>query len=155
MVLKFVSGLAVSPGELHNYHTTVLPPTAELRNLRTMTLPRRALLCATLLPLAARAAEPGDTLLCPLAEPPDVLVPGVSDSIGTRLVGSNLYRGLTRLTSDGTPAPDLAEWTVAPDGLRIQFHLPARPALARQHTHHCRRRRVLPQPAASRPQPAA
>ena len=88
-----------------------------------MTLPRRALLLATLLPFAARAAESSNILLCPLAEPPDVLVPGVGDSIGTRLVGSNLYRGLTRLTSDGTPTPDLAEWTVTPDGLRTQFHL--------------------------------
>ena len=88
-----------------------------------MTLPRRTLLFGAVLPLAARAAESGDTLLCPLAEPPDVLVPGVSDSIGTRLIGSNLYRGLTRLTADGTPTPDLAGWTVSPDRLRLQFHL--------------------------------
>ncbi len=88
-----------------------------------MPLLRRTLLLGSLLSSAAAKPMDGDTLLCPLAEAPPVLVPGVGDSIGTRLVGSNLYRGLTRLGADGIPAPDLATWTVSPDGLRIQFQL--------------------------------
>ncbi len=90
-----------------------------------MRMPRRALLAAALLPLTARANEPppGATLLCLLEAPPASLVPGTSDSLGTRLVGSNLYRGLTRLDADGTAQPDLATWTMTPDRLRYQFQL--------------------------------
>ena len=90
-----------------------------------MTLPRRALILGSLLPWAARAAEPetGAMLLCPLAAAPDVLVPGLGDGLGTLLVGSNLYRGLTRLDADGNAVPDLATWSVSPDRLRYRFRL--------------------------------
>ena len=88
-----------------------------------MRLSRRAVVLGSLLPWVARAAEPGATLLCPLAEAPPALVPGVGDDLGTLLVGSNLYRGLTRLNAAGDPVPDLATWTVGPDGLRYRFTL--------------------------------
>ncbi len=88
-----------------------------------MRLSRRTVILSSLLPWTARAAEPGETLLCPLAEAPPALVPGVGDHLGTLLVGSNLYRGLTRLNAAGDAVPDLASWVMSPDGLRYQFTL--------------------------------
>ena len=91
-----------------------------------MLLPRRILLCAAALPWVVRpaGAEPLPGLLqCPLDESPPILIPGVSNALGTRLVGSNIYRGLCRIAADGTPQPDLAQSQVSNDGLIYRFHL--------------------------------
>jgi peptide/nickel transport system substrate-binding protein len=95
-----------------------------------MSLPRRALLLAAgATPIApawamADAASDAGRLVCPLAADPAALVPGVSDAAATRLVGSQIYRGLCRFDADNQPQPDLAQsCTISPDGLTYRFAL--------------------------------
>ena len=93
-----------------------------------MDLSRRALILAAasasaVVGAAARAAEPGH-LVCPLTAEPGVLIPGVSDSLATLLVGAQIYRGLLRWGGDGTLEPDLATGIdVAADGLAYTIQL--------------------------------
>ncbi len=89
-----------------------------------MRLSRRALLLAAgAVPVCAGAAEPV-RIVCPLAAAPTVLIPGLSDSLATRLLGSKLYRGLCRFDAHGVAQPDLAAgWDIAADGLTYVFHL--------------------------------
>ena len=93
-----------------------------------MGLPRRTLLLAAgAASLPARAAEPV-RLVCPLQAEPDCLIPGLSDRLETRLIGSKLYGGLCRFDARGVPQPDIAAgWEVSADGLVYVFHL--RPGL--------------------------
>ena len=93
-----------------------------------MSLSRRALLlAASATPLAAHAAAPGG-IVCPLASAPSVLIPGVSDALETRLIGSKIYSGLCRVDAQGHVQPDLAAgWDVSGDGLTYTFRL--RPGL--------------------------
>ena len=94
----------------------------------SMTINRRNLLfTAGLSPLiaalTATAAETGH-LICPLAEAPQGLIPGLSDASATRLLGSKIYRGLCRFGPDGALQPDLAAVIdVAPGGLIYRFTL--------------------------------
>ena len=93
-----------------------------------MSLSRRALLLAAgVASLRAGAAEPM-RLVCPLAVEPERVIPGLSDRLETRLVGSKIYGGLCRFDEQGVPQPELAAgWDIAPDGLTYVFHL--RPGL--------------------------
>ncbi len=91
---------------------------------RTMSLSRRALLLAAgAAPFGARAAEPAE-IVCPLAAEPEMLIPGLSDALETRLLGSKVYGGLCRFDANGVPHPDLASgWDISADGLTYVFHL--------------------------------
>lgn len=93
-----------------------------------MRLPRRALLLAAgAASLPARAAG-SMHLVCPLLAEPERLIPGLSDRLETRLVGSKIYGGLCRFDGHGVPQPELAAgWDISADGLTYVFHL--RPGL--------------------------
>ena len=86
-------------------------PWLEPASVAAMRLSRRALLLAAggaPLGVAPVRAESPPELLCPLAEAPTVLIPGVSNSFATRFVGGKIYRGLMRWGPEGTLQPDLA-----------------------------------------------
>ena len=88
-----------------------------------MRLSRRGFMLAAAAAPVAQAAEP-TTVVCPLVGAPKILVPGVSDAFGTRLVGGKIYRGLMRWDAEGVLRPDLAKAVeVSPDGLTHVFHL--------------------------------
>ena len=88
-----------------------------------MDLSRRALLlAAACAPRSARAADQ-TRLLCPLVTAPPVLVPGVANALGTRLVGAQIYRGLLRWGGGGKLEPDLATVDVSADGLTYTAEL--------------------------------
>ena len=89
-----------------------------------MRLSRRALLLALgAAPYAVQAAEL-PRIVCPLASAPTLLIPGLSQSVEARLVGSKIYGGLCRFDSEGVPQPELAAgWEISTDGLTYVFHL--------------------------------
>ena len=89
-----------------------------------MILSRRAMIVGAA--SAARVARAADAprLLCPLAAEPGVVIPGVSDTFGARLVGGQIYRGLLRWGPGGTLEPDLATAIdLSADGLRYTVQL--------------------------------
>lgn len=96
----------------------------EPASVRFVRLSRRdLLLAASAAPFRERAGDLA-RIVCPLAVAPTYLIPGLSQSLETRLVGSKIYSGLCRCDAQGVPHPELAAgWEVSADATTYVFHL--------------------------------
>jgi len=75
-------------------------------------------------PTPAKAGPPDSLVMGMVLEPPHLDPTAGAAGAIDEVVYANVFEGLTRIASDGTVLPGLAQrWEVSPDGLTYTFHL--------------------------------